>query len=349
MSPIRVGIIGTGFGAGVQLPGFQCVSDVEVEAVVSGRLERAKAVAGEHGVAHAFADYREMLASVPLDLVSITTPPYLHHEMTLAALEAGAHVLCEKPLAMSTAQAREMLAAAERAGRVHAVDHEFRYVPARATLKRLMDEGAVGDPYFIRIADLVANRPERYYGWWFDRARGGGLLQAVGAHYLDAIAWWVSPIARLSADLRAVVPTRPHPDDERPIPVSADDTALISVTLENGVAGRIDLGAAARAGTRRVEIYGSAGTLILENGAKVYRSNGGPLEEVVPDGGDQGRLDDPRLGAFVEMAQRLVDRIHGRDSGPFTTFADGVAIQRVMDAIHLSSDEQREVRIAEIL
>ena len=187
MSPIRVGIIGTGFGAAVQLPGFQCVDGVEVVAVVSGRLDRARAVAAEHGVPHAFTDYREMLRAVPLDLVSVTAPPYLHYEMTLAAFAAGAHVLCEKPLAMNTQQAKEMFAAAERAGRVHAVDHEFRYVPARATVKRLIDEGAVGDPYFVRIADLVASRPERYYGWWFDRARGGGLLQAIGAHYVDAL------------------------------------------------------------------------------------------------------------------------------------------------------------------
>jgi predicted dehydrogenase len=348
LSPIRVGIIGTGFGAGVQLPGFQCVEGVEVAAIVSTRMDRARAVAAEHGVPYAFADYREMLRSVPLDLVSVAVPPYLHYEMTLAALEAGAHVLCEKPLAMNTEQAREMLAAAQRAGRVHAVDHEFRYVPARATVKRLLDEGAVGEPYLVRIADLVASRPERYYGWWFDRARGGGLLQAIGAHYVDAVRWWISPIDRLTAQLSAIVPTRPTEDETQQIPVTADDTALIAFSLENGAVGRIDLGAVAKAGLRRVEIYGSAGTLIMEGGAKVYRSQGGDLEEIIPDGSDQGRLDDPRLGSFVELAQRVADRIRGRDSGSFTTFVDGVEIQRVMDAIHLSSDEQREVRIAEI-
>ncbi len=346
MCAVRVGIIGTGWGASVQAPAFRCVAGAEVVAITSGRRERAQAVAGEHGIPHAFADYREMLRTAELDLVSIVTPPYLHHEMTMAVLDAGAHVLCEKPFAMNVAQATEMVQAAERAGRVNAVDHEFRFVPARLAMQRLIASGAIGEPFFIRIVDFAMSRVGPNYGWWFDRARGGGIFGAIGSHYVDAIRQWIGPFARVSADLRAVVAERPRPDGgmER---VTADDTMLLSFQLENGGTGRIDLSAASPGGPRRTEIFGSAGALFLE-GTKLYHLHGGQIEEVEPETHEQGRLEDARLGPSVELAQRVVDRINGIESGPYPAFADGLEVQRVMDAARLSSDAGREVILDEI-
>ena len=343
---VRVGIIGTGFGGSVQAPGFQCLDDAELVAVASGRLERAQQLAQEHGLHHAYDDYREMIRRADLNLVSVTTPPYLHYDMVMAALEAGAHVLCEKPFAMNVTEARQMLEAAERAGRVHAVDHEFRFVPARAALKRMIDEGAIGEVFFIRIADLTGSRAPTA-SWWYDRAQGGGLLQAIGSHLIDAARIWGGAyFERVVADVRAVAPEHESTDRGR-LPVSSDDTSLIAFRLENGVTGRIDISAATKAGMRRMEVYGAEGTLVLE-GLKLYHARDADLQEVPLQARDQGRLEDPRLGPFVELAQRVVDRINGGDSGPFPTFVDGLEVQRVMDAIHRSADEGREVRIAEI-
>src|SRR5437588_479938 len=131
MCAVRVGIIGTGFGGAVQAPGFRCINGAELVAIASARMVRAKAVATEFGLSHAFDDYRKMLETVPLDLVCITSPPYLHHEMTMAALDVGAHVLCDKPFAMNADEAAQMLQRAQRSGLVHALDFEFRFVPAR--------------------------------------------------------------------------------------------------------------------------------------------------------------------------------------------------------------------------
>ena len=173
------------------------------------------------------------------------------------------------------------------------------------------------------------------------------MLGAIGSHYIDAVRWWLGPIARVNADLRAVVPARRAERTSSIEKVTSDDTALVAFTTEAGVQGRIDVSVSARGGPRRVEIYGTKGSLFLE-GTKLYRATGGELLEVPPEDRDQGRLDDPRIGPFVELAQRVVDRMNGSDSGEFPTFDDGVAVQRVLDAIHRSSDQRREVETNEI-
>jgi predicted dehydrogenase len=169
----------------------------------------------------------------------------------------------------------------------------------------------------------------------------------MASHYVDAIHQWIGPFERVSADLRAVVTERAIPDGSRVERVTADDTVLLAFRLENGATGRIDVSCAAPGGMRRMEVFGPRGGLVIESG-KLYRPVQGKLEEIQPEAHELGRLEDPRLGPFVELGQRLVDRINGADSGAIPTFADGFEVQRVMDAAHRSSDEGREVRIAEI-
>ena len=127
--PLRVGIVGAGIGAGYAA-GFQKQRGVEVTAICARTPTRIAAVALRCKIARSYAVYEEMLAQEPLDVVAIATPNYLHHPMVLAALEAGKHVLCDKPLAMNLVQAREMVAKAESSGRKHFVPFTWRFVPA---------------------------------------------------------------------------------------------------------------------------------------------------------------------------------------------------------------------------
>src|SRR5206468_3027802 len=140
---LRVGIVGTGFGARVQVPGFRAAG-YEVTAICSAHAERARAVAEQAGIPAAVATVSDLVERDDVDVVSVTSPPTLHREHTLAALAAGKHVICEKPMARDSREAREMLAAAERAGVVHAIDHEFRYTPARSKVKELLEARAAG-------------------------------------------------------------------------------------------------------------------------------------------------------------------------------------------------------------
>jgi predicted dehydrogenase len=141
---LGIGMVGTGFGARVQIPVWSSVPGVRVVSVCSGDRERAEAVAGKCGAPHATSDPAEVARHPDVDLVCVTSPPHQHRPAVLAALAAGKHVLCEKPFALDAVQAFEMREAARRAGVLALVDFEFRMLPARAELRRLLHSGAIG-------------------------------------------------------------------------------------------------------------------------------------------------------------------------------------------------------------
>ena len=154
--PLRIGVVGVGFGALVQIPGFLS-EGVEVVAVCSRREERARAAAEKFGIPHVFTDYNQMLESPDLDAVSIVTPLPLHKPFSIAALEAGKHVMCEKPFTMSQQGAKEMLDAAQSHSHLTAmVSHGFRWAPQRAFVKELLEEGYIGKFHFFQ-ANLFTN------------------------------------------------------------------------------------------------------------------------------------------------------------------------------------------------
>jgi predicted dehydrogenase len=346
---LRVGVIGTGFGSLVQIPGFQRSPGVEVVAVASGRPERARRMAEKFGLQAGYGDYRQMLAEQRLDLVSIATPPYLHHEMALAAIERGLPVLCEKPFAMNLAQAREMLAAAERAGVVHAVDHEFRYLPARVRLKELVDQGYLGELYTVRInalSDMLLDAQARPWSWWSDLEKGGGILGALGSHLIDSLSWWFGPIVEVAAQLDTFVKQRPLPDGSGWREVTADDQAAALFRLANGAQATFFLSGVTRPGQSRFEAYGSEGTLVID-GAKLLGGRGSAALEPLdlPEPPALGPGDDFRISPFLSFLERFLPQLRRTSSQEVASFREGVYVQAVMDAMHESSEQHRVVRI----
>src|SRR5690242_21634140 len=135
---LRIGVVGVGFGATVHIPAFQS-EGLEVVAVCSRRPERAQACAAQFGIANAFTDYDAMLRMPGLDAVSIASPVGLHYEQALKAIDAGKHVICEKPFTANEAAARKLYDAAEHSGLTCMVAHEFRYSSGRSYVKELLD------------------------------------------------------------------------------------------------------------------------------------------------------------------------------------------------------------------
>jgi len=149
---IRVGVIGAGtFAEEAHIPGIQAHRQGDVAALCARNQQRATVLAARLGVPDVYTDYHEMLARPDIDAVTIATPDVLHAPIALAALEAGKHVFCEKPLAMTVAQAEQMVAAATRADRIAMVGFTFRYTRALQTLRRLLGEGGLGTPFYVSM------------------------------------------------------------------------------------------------------------------------------------------------------------------------------------------------------
>ena len=165
---VGIGIIGTGFARKVQIPAFLACENVVIASVASGSIENARATAEECGAAHFTSDWRETVSRDDVDLVCITTPPNLHREMTLAAIEHGKHILCEKPMAMNVAEASEMTAAAKDKPLLALIDHELRFQPGRSVAYKMLRNGVIGK---IRHAKFVFQAPHRGdpnipWNWW---------------------------------------------------------------------------------------------------------------------------------------------------------------------------------------
>ncbi len=338
---LRVGIIGTGFGSTVQIPAFRANPRVEVVAVASGQPGKARKVAEGFGIPHAFDAYTE-LAAADLDLVSITAPPHLHHPMTMAALGARRHVLCEKPMALTAGEAADMLRTAEQAGVVHLIDHELRFNPNRRAVKRLIGEGFIGQPRHVLLTVVGGGRrdPSLPWGWWFDAARGGGLLGAVGSHQIDLLRYWLGEIESVSGTVETFVRERPAPDGPGRRPVTADDFTTLALRFASGAVGVILLGVVASHTTGpRVEVWGDEGTLVLDEAERLWGAARGQalgeLTEPETLAPAPGMNYVPLWGlSFIRLVDHLAAAI--LDKGPIepaATFRDGLAVQRVMEAV----------------
>ena len=357
---IRVGVIGVGFGTAVQIPGFQS-EGVEVVAVCARRPERAQEAAEKFGIPHAFTDYREMLQMDSVDAVSVVTPPALHHEMSLASLDAGKHVLCEKPFALDQSQAREMWQKAQATGLTAMITHEFRFASARMRVKELIDEGYLG-PLHMAIMSLV-NGPRRGFQPRpltdrDDADQGLGFLGSLGSHYIDCLRHWFGEVTSVSGNVYTHFGERTLPDSDKMGQATADDTFRLTLQFaQGGWATMIGTNAAPFGPGARVEIFGSDGVLMTPHvgtgfnppphgtllGAKTGDEALAEIlvpERLRPFADDR----DDRLMPFRLLVREFLRGIEEGDS-PAPNFYDGYRCQQVLDAVRESSATGWSVQI----
>jgi predicted dehydrogenase len=335
---LRVGVVGASFGGTVHVPAFQAQGSFEVVAIASPN--RAVEVAALRRIPNAFATIEEMLSGVELDVVSIASPPYLHRDAVIAALAAGKHVLCEKPFALTVAEAEEMCAAAAAApGLVCALAHEFRYLPSRQALKELVVNGHLGplraieSAWYGRMLRADAERPN---SWWFERARGGGLTGAILSHLVDQANWLAGrPPLRATGYERTANPER-HSKGER-FTSDVADGAFATIDYGDGLIATVTAD-----GTRAVEsatlaVHGetrtavASGASILETTTFVVDEDETAELELAPQPHANLVAAHPNLPAFVTLLDAFAARLAGREA-EVPTFADGLATQRVLSA-----------------
>ncbi len=183
---VRLGIIGTSQYTDSMLLGALSAHPRAAMVALCGRnRERAQEVAGKYGIAEVFTDYREMYERAGLDAVIVSSPDDLHYAMTMDALDAGLHVLCEKPMALTLADAQAMLARAEAAGVKHMVNFSWRTIPAYRYMRELIGEGYIGRPYQCALSFVMGLGRGGQYMWRFDRQRANGVLGDSGSHLAD--------------------------------------------------------------------------------------------------------------------------------------------------------------------
>jgi predicted dehydrogenase len=344
MTKIGVAVVGTGFGQKIHIPGLQAHHRTEVVAVYHRDLEKAKAIAQTHQIPHACQTIEAIVALPAVQAVSISTPPFLHYSMAKTVLEAGKHLLLEKPTALNLNEAVELYHLAAKQGAIATMDFEFRMVPAWQRLAELLAEGYVGKVRLIKVDWLVSSRSDssRPWNWYAQKEQGGGALGAIGSHLFDYITWLFAPVKRLCGRLSTTIPTRPDPSTGEQKPVDADDTCCLIMELTDGTLCQANLSAITYQGRGHwLEIYGDRGTLILGSdnqadyvhGFKLRGSQGGePLADLpIPD-----RLEFPqtyadgRLAPFIRVCDRWIQAI---DAGTSLTpsLREGVYSQLLMD------------------
>src|SRR5712692_860935 len=188
---VRIGIIGAGFARTTQIPGFRNCKDARIVAIASARREHAEEVAREFGIEQVESDWRALVARDDIDLISVVTPVVTHCEMTLAALDQGKAVLCEKPMAMDAEEALRMTNKARDASVLALIDHELRFLPGRIKMRELIRRGDIGTVRHAKLTFRSDSRadPNRPWNWWSDKTKGGGALGAIGSHVIDGFRW----------------------------------------------------------------------------------------------------------------------------------------------------------------
>jgi predicted dehydrogenase len=343
---VRVGLIGTGFARRVQLPGLRLVPGTEVTAIASGRRANAAAAAREFGIPHVYEDGEALARSPHVDLVLVSSTPDSHARQAIAALEAGKHVVCEKPAALTAAEARHMVETAERRpGQLAWIDHELRYEPNRRKAGDLIRAGAIGEVQHLEFVlrpylrgDGRAQTTAAPWTWWFDASRGGGILGAVGSHLVDLCRYWTgSEIVSVAGEAATFVKQRADEAGGRH-PVTADEFASFVLRLASGAVATVTLSSVAFHGPGHfAQVTGSEGSLVVTGETRLeFGRAGEPLEDASAPDDLMGKLPVNNMWArsFVRLARDAVRVIGGAaPEGTPATFRDGWIVQRVLDAV----------------
>jgi predicted dehydrogenase len=342
----RVGVIGLGFGR-AHIAAFQA-NGCEVVAVCRRNQETARAIAARYHVPGVFAEWERMLEEARPDIVVIAAPPSLHREIALRALDQGAHVLCEKPLAMTAAEGRDMVAAARRAERVAMTSFNWRFIPAMLRFHSLVEEGGVGRLFHAGGRSLGARMADEATPatWRMDRAEAGhGVLGDMGVHLIDMIRWHFGEFARVCAQAGVAYPTRIAPGGR---PSDAEDFCSVLGELVSGGQVTLSMSRTARGANEQfLEAYGSQGGLVYRLDRAKPKWYVGELRAAGPSGslqpvavtaglprsaGEGDQMEVTGKATIAPLVKRLLDGIR-RGESPSPSLEDGLRAQLVLDAV----------------
>ncbi|KAA9005410.1 Gfo/Idh/MocA family oxidoreductase [Paenibacillus spiritus] len=353
---LRIGIIGCGgIANGKHMPALKAIKEAQMVAfcdIVPERAEKAKSQFGDENAA-VYTDYRELLADGSIDVVHVCTPNISHAEISIAAMEAGKHVMCEKPMAKTTAEAQAMIDASKRTGRKLTIGYQNRFRADSQYLHTVCENGELGEIYYAK-AKAIRRRAVPTWGVFLDEeAQGGGPLIDIGTHALDLTLWMMdnykpkyvvgNAYHKLSGRKNAANAWGPW-DPEK---FTVEDSAIGFITMENGATIVLEASWALNTldvGEAKTTLHGTEGGADMEKGLRINgEAHGRTYEKTIGlDAGGvdfyDGAGDDP---AVAEARQWISSILDGTE--PVVKPEQALIVTRILEAIYTSSETGQPV------
>jgi predicted dehydrogenase len=379
MEPVRWGVISTArIGTEKVLPGMKQSPLVELRAIASRSLDTARAAAAELGIPKAYGSYEELLADPDVQVVHNATPNYLHYPINAAAIAKGKHVVSDKPLAMTAAEAKKLLDAANQAGIVHAVTFNYRGNPLVQEARLKIARGDIGKPHFLvgwYLQDWLIKDTD--YSWRLEPDKGGAssALGDIGSHWCD-LAQHISGlrITHVLGDITTTIPKRKKPRGSREafqtagtneafdlVDIQVEDLASVLVRFDNGAKGSFSVGqvCAGHKNDLLLEICGAGGSIrwLQEHQNELwlgYRDKANEILQKDPslldaEAGGYAHLPGGHQEAWADAFCNVMRDIYAfiaagkKPSGPhppaFATFEDGYRANCIVEAIMQSAKQ----------
>lgn len=373
ISDLKAAVVGTGFIGLVHVEALRRLG-VEVTGVVGSSPERAREKARSYPLPPAYDSLEQALADPQVDVVHLTTPNHLHYPQVKEVLAAGKHCVCEKPLALSSAESAELLRLAERSGLVHCTNFNIRFYPQVQEARLRVGRGDAGDVWNVHggyLQDWLLLDTD--WNWRLDPAAGGKLRAVgdIGSHWLD-LAQFVTGlrVESVLADLATTIPVRQRPagpvetfaaatGETEPVEMQTEDLAHLLLRFEGGARGScvVSQVSAGRRNRVSLEVDGSAGAIAWDSerneelwlghrgrpNETLWRDPGlneGPVRGSVPAGHHEGFAD-----TFKELYAAVYRAVAAGEPGDdYPTFRDGHWENVLADAVLVSNDERRWVQ-----
>ncbi|WNR46003.1 Gfo/Idh/MocA family protein [Paenibacillus roseipurpureus] len=352
-SKLKLGVIGTGnIFRGAHLPVWLGHSEVEIVALCDVAMDKAQAIANQHGISHVYNDYKEMLANEQLDIVDICTSNAYHAQAAICAIEAGAHVLCEKPDATNSADAEAMAAASIRHDRILMAIRNNRFTSTSSFLRKYVDAGHMGDIYTGRCG-WIRRRGIPGKGGWFTTKElsGGGPLIDLGVHFIDLAMWLMGnpkPVAVSGATYckfaESSLSDSIHSqfgEKNSEGTFDVEDLATGFVRFDNGATLQIEFSWASNIEEEMnfLELRGTKAGFSLRNGdAKLFTEIEETLCMVVPQLKKQADF------GHASQINHFIDVVRKR-SQPIVTPEQGVDMIKLLAGIYESARLGREIQL----
>lgn len=380
-SKLSAAVVGTGFIGTVHTQALRRLG-VDVLGVLGSSAGRGAARAAEMGVAKAYGDLDELLADDAVDVVHVTSPNHAHYAQVLAILRAGKHVICEKPLAMTSAESAEMVEVARASGRIAAVCYNIRFYPLNQQAHGMVAAGEIGDIRFVSghyHQDWLAKPTD--WNWRLVAEEGGALRSVgdIGTHWVDLTSFVTGMKAEaVMAELATFIPERQKPTgpietfssavgNTQTVPIATDDAAMIIIRYPNGARGvmstsQINMG---RKNALHWDIAGASASAAWDSEVPDHLFIGHrdrPNETLMRDftlmndtGVAAASLPPGHVEGFADSFFNFFRAVYAdvevgsrQASSTWATFEDGHYEMRFCDAVVVSAREERWVRLDEV-